>query len=227
MSQLRVIALLGLSIALAAMGFFVSVTGEGLARAAGLLCAASSAGCAIVLALRLLPSAAPRADALGVTLIQPSRTRLAGLSVALALVAAAFPQCAALAGSETGPAAIWLAMLGASAFGLGALYGVVRLLQPIALYRLDPVGIASLTGRTWFLPWRAVRGIDALSARGQYYLSLDIDPASTAGPPTTRARSGKSRAVTIGPQGAAIRFDEFAELVQHYWERGRLMQTHN
>jgi len=227
MGQLRIIALLGLCIALAAMGLMVFMTGDGIGRAAGLLCAASSAGCALVLGLRLMPSPAPYPDAHGVTLIQPSRTRLAGLSAALALVAAAFPQCAALAGSESGPAAIWLAMLGASVFGLGALYGVVRLLRPIALYRLDPVGISSLTGRTWFVPWRAVRGIDPLSAHGQYYLSLDIDPASTAGPPVARARTGKSRAVTIGPQGAAIRFDEFAELVQHYWERGRLMQTHN
>lgn len=218
MGQLRHIALLAICVALTVMGLIVAVGGNGVARAAGLLCAASSAGCALVLVMRLAPAALPRPDSHGVTLIRPSRTRLAGLAAALALVAMTFPQSAALASTDTSPGILWIGIIGAAVFGLGALYGVVRLLRPVALYRLDPVGIAGLSGRTWFVPWRAVRGIDPLSARGEYYLSLDIDPASSA---------GKSGAITIGPQGAALRFDEFAELVQRYWERGRLMQTHN
>lgn len=227
MGQLRTIGLLAVATALTAMGLMMTVAGEGLARAAGLLCAASSGGCALVLALRLIPAPAPRPDPGGVTLIVPSRTRLAGLSVASALVAATFPLAGGLAAAQTGAAGVWIAIGGATLFGAGALYGVFRLLRPTALYRLDPVGIAGLQGSAWFVPWRAVRGIDPLSTHGQYFLSLDIDPASNAGPPVARARAGKPRAVTIGPQGAAMRFDEFAELVQRYWERGRLMQTHN
>ncbi|KAF0181997.1 MAG: hypothetical protein IV086_16475 [Hyphomonadaceae bacterium] len=232
MGELRTIGLLAGSLALAGIGLGVLWTGEGAMRALGLTGAAIFTGAAIVAAIRLLPTETPRPDAHGVTMILPSRARLAGLTIAAVLLAAACPQIAALASTGGGPFTVWLALIGAVFFGLCALAGVIRLLRPTALYRLDHVGIAGLQGREWFVPWRAVRGIDPLGANGEFFLSLDIDPAANvASTPFyavgAKQPGGRGGAVTIGPQGSSVRFDEFAELVQRYWERGRLMRAHN
>jgi hypothetical protein len=229
MGQLKTIGLLAVSIAFAAIGVAMALTGEGPDRAIGLAVAAFFGGCGVVFALEPLPKEALRPDAQGVTLIRPSRTRLAGLSAAAALMAVACPQIAAMAGADGDVRAMWIGLFGALFFGLGALIGFLRLMRPKALYRLDHVGIANLQGREWFIPWRAIRGIDAYAVRGQYFLALDVDPA-------LEARTGLMQkvnalagfpGVSVGTQGTAVRFDEFAELVKQYWDRGRLMQTHN
>ena len=224
MGQLRTIGLLAISLGFVATGLFVLSTGEGPARAAGLGCAAFFAGCATVFAIELIPASTPRPDSAGVTIIHPSRARLAGLSIAAVLLAAACPQIAALAASDGGAFTLWIALFGTVFFGLSALAGISRLLRPSALYRLDQVGISSLQGKEWFIPWRAVRGIDPFAIRDEYFLALDVDPA--VGAPKISQFAGLP-GVAIGPQGSSVRFDEFAELVQLYWERGRLMQAHN
>lgn len=229
MGQLRTIGFLAISLAFVATGLFMLLSGEGPARAAGLGCAAFFAGCAIVFAIQLMPKKAPRPDHGGATIIHPNRTWLAGLSIAAALLAAACPQIAVLASSDGGAFTMWIALAGTAFFGLCALSGIVRLLRPAALYRLDQVGIASLQGQEWFIPWRAIRGIDPFAVRDEYFLALDVDPAVGApgGFASKISQFTGLPGVTIGPQGSSVRFDEFAELVQRYWERGRLMQAHN
>jgi hypothetical protein len=79
------------------------------------------------------------------------------------------------------------------------------------------------------VPWRAIRGIDAIGVHGQYFLALDVDPSAAppGGVPHKAKRMAGFPAFTIGPQGSSVRFDVFAQIVQRYWERGRLMQAHN
>jgi hypothetical protein len=221
--------MLAVSLAFAAIGLGLLWTGEGPMRAVGLGCAAFFAGCAIVFAVQLLPTETPRPDAQGATLILPSRARLAGLTIAGVLLAAACPQIAALASTDGDAFTVWVALFGTAFFGVCALVGMLRLLRPTALYRLDHVGIANLQGAGWFIPWRAIRGVDAFAVRDEYFLALDVDPAiGAAGRFAAKLNQFAGLpGVAIGPQGSSVRFDEFAELVQRYWERGRLMQAHN
>jgi hypothetical protein len=230
MEQLRTIALLVLSLAFVAGGLLIGAQGAGPERALGIACAAFFAACAIVFGVQLLPSEPPHPDAAGVTLIRPSRAQLLGFCAAGALMAAATPQIVRLAIGEGDVFATVTAILGVIVFGGASLLCLIRLVQPRALYRLDHVGIASLAaGQDWFVPWRAIRAIDAIGRAGQYFLTLDVDPAV----PLPRGMvHGANRLAgfppfTIGAQGSSVRFDQFAELVQRYWERGRLMQAHN
>lgn len=229
MGQLRNIGLLAVSLAFTALGATLAMTGEGQSRATGLACAAFFGGCGIVFAARLLPSVSPHTDAQGVTLILPDRTQLAGLTAAATLLAVACPQIAALAGASGDPITLAMGLFGAVFFGIGALVSLLRLMRPVALYRLDPVGIANLQGAGWFIPWRAIRGIDPFAVRGEYFLALDVDPA--IGAPVGFAGKLNQFAglpgIAIGTQGTAVRFDVFAALVQRYWDRGRLMHAHN
>jgi hypothetical protein len=229
MAQLRTIGLLAISLGFVALGAFLTVRGAPAERGLGLACMAFFGGAAIIHALGLFPAERPQPDSHGVTLIRPSRAQLVGLAVGSALMAAATPAIATLQGAS-GPLATGLAIGGATLFGGGALYCVFRLLQPRALYRLDHVGIASLQGgRNWFVPWRAVRGIDPISVAGQYWLALDVDPAVMRPGGLVRGvnRLAGFPAFTVGPQGSSVRFEDLAEIVHHYWQRGRLMQAHN
>jgi hypothetical protein len=229
MERFRSIRLLAVSAAFTVIGLGMTLAGEGPSAAAGLAFAAFFGGCSIVFAIRMTPSASPRPDARGVTLIQPNRTRLAGLAAGAALLAIACPQIAAMARPSGDPVAQLMGPVGAAVLGFAAMAGLLRLSRPRALYRFDPVGIANLQGRGWFIPWRAIRGIDPFAVRGEYFLTLEVDPS--LGPPDgIAARPGRIAGfpgVTIGPQGTAVRFDEFAELVTQYWNRARVMRAHN
>jgi len=224
--MLRTIAFLAAAVALCAFGLALATAGGLAPFAAGLLCAAASGGAAIGFALQLMPRAVPVPDPEGAVLIRPNRARLMGYSAAAALVAAALPQIAAEAGRQGETVDAGLAVVGAIVFAAAACVGFYRRLKPRALYRLDQVGIASLEDKGWFIPWRAVRGIDAISASGAFWLSLDVD-STVPRPRRPRNLKADIPPFTIGAHEAEIRFDQLAELVQRYWQRGKLLRTHN
>lgn len=222
MRRFRTVFLLALSIGFVVIAVIVLATGAGRSRVTALAGLIFFAACALTFALQLMPSAAPQIDAQGVTLIRTSRARLAGFTAACLMMAVACPLIASAADA-------WIGLAGGGFFGLGAALGVFRLAQPSALYRLDPVGLSSLRGQGWFVPWRLVRGLDAYGAADSYWLALAID---AAGPLEPKLRAQINRragypALTLSVSGTGIRFDEFTTLVQRYWERGQLMQTHN
>ena len=226
MARFRTIFLLALSLGLVTLAIGVLVSG-GFGGGTGSRMSALAAliffsACALTFALQLMPSTPPPTDAQGVTLICANRARLAGFTVASAMIAIACPLIASSADT-------WIGLAGGGFFGLGAAIGLFRLVQPSAMYRLDPVGLSSLRGPRWFVPWRVVHGLDAYGAADNYWLALAVDPAGPLDP-GLRAQINKRAgypAITVNISGSGIRFDEFTALVQRYWERGRLMQAHN
>lgn len=226
MGTLATIGFLAVTVALCAAGLWLAAAGGLVALTAGLLAAALTGGAAVGFALQLTPRAAPVPDAEGAILIRPNRARLMGYSATAALVAAACPQIAVEAARQGGMIDAGVAIAGAVVFAAAACLGFYRRLQPRALYRLDQVGIASFEDRGWFVPWRAIRGIDAISASGAFWLALDVDST------VTRPRRPPNLTANIPPfavsaHEASIPFDQFAELVQRYWQRGKLLRTHN
>lgn len=230
MGRLRSIALLAISLGFVALGAFAAGQG-GDSLGVGLLCMAFFGGAAVMAAAELLPADLPTPDAEGVTLIKPNRAHMIALMAGGALMAVAIPQTAHLMMTSEPPLLVaGFALLGIVIFGGAAFVGLWRLLRPNALYRLDQVGVASLHGaQKWFVPWRAVRGIDPIVIRGIYFLALDVD-ASVPRPKGVLGAAAKIAGLpefAIGPTGSRVPFDHFAELVRHHWERRRLMQTHN
>lgn len=231
MGQLRTLGLLTISVAFVVLGGVIAAQGSGPETGMGLAFMAFFGGSGVMAGIDLLPPVLPRPDAQGVTLIEPNRAHMVAVVVAGALMAAAIPQIAQRMLEGDSPLlATALAIAGTTFFATAALFGLWRLLQPRALYRLDHVGVASLQGgQNWFVPWRAVRGMDPFAVRGVYFLALDVDPAL----PRPKGLVGPAQRATgvppfaIGPAGSRVPFDHFAELVQHHWEHGRLMQTHN
>lgn len=222
MARFRTIFLLAISLGLMAMTGVVLAAGSARSRVGALAGLIFFSACALTFALQLLPPASLQTDAQGVTLLRTSRARLAGFTAASVMMAIA---CPLIASSDDA----WIGLAGGGFFGVGAVLGLYRLAQPNALYRLDPVGISSLRGQGWFLPWRLVRGLDAYGAADSYWLALAVDPAAPL-EPKLRAQLNRRAgypAITLSISGAGIRFDEFTALVQRYWERGQLMQAHN
>lgn len=222
MARFRTIFLLAISLGFMALAGVMLATGGAGSRLPALAGLIFFTACALTFSLQLVPPASLHTDAQGVTLIRTSRARLAGFTAASLMMAIACPLIA-----STDDA--WIGLAGGGFFGIGAVLGLFRLVQPNALYRLDPVGISSLRGQGWFLPWRLVRGLDAYGAADTYWLALALDPAAPL-EPKLRAQLNRRAgypAVTLSISGAGIRFDEFTALVQRYWERGQLMQTHN
>lgn len=222
MARFRTIFLLAMSLGFVALASVVLVTGGARSHITAVAGLIFFAACALTFALKLIPPAAPQTDAQGVTLIRTSRARLAGFTGACCMMAIA---CPLIASTED----TWIGLAGGGFFGIGAALGLFRLVQPSALYRLDPVGLSNLRGQGWFVPWRLVHGLDAYGAADSYWLALAIDTASPL-EPKLRAQINRRAgypAVTLSVSGTGIRFDEFTTLVQRYWERGRLMQAHN
>lgn len=222
MARFRTIFLLAVSLGLVALAVGVLSAGRSDNRIAALSGLIFFSACALTFALQLAPSTSPQTDAQGVTLIRTSRARLAGFTAACAMMAVA---CPLIASSDDA----WIGLLGGGFFGIGAVTGLFQLVRPSALYRLDPVGLSSLRGKGWFVPWRLVNALDAYGVAENYWLALAVD---AAGPLEPKLRAQINRragypAITLNISGTGIRFDEFTTLVQRYWERGRLMQTHN
>lgn len=232
MGQLRTIGLLALALTLVAIGAFIALQGGGPERGLGLACMAVFGAGAVMAGVELLPPDLPHPDAQGVTLIAPSRARAIAFMAGGLLAAAAIPQAIHLMLASESPLLVEtiVAIVGIAVSGGAALVGLWRLLQPRALYRFDHVGVASLRGaRKWFVPWRAVRGIDPIAVHGHYFLALDVDPSipRPAGSPANPGRGAGLPVFAIGPDGSRVPFEHFAEIVRRHWEQGRLMQTHN
>ena len=231
MGRLRATALLAVSLGFVGLGAFAALRGADGALGLGLACMAFFGGAAVIGGVELLPPDLPAPDAQGVTLIRPNRAHMAALTVSGALMAAAIPQTAQLMLETESPLFVTgFSIVATALFAGAALVGLWRLLQPRALYRFDHVGVASLQGAdNWFVPWRAVRGVDPFVVRGMYFLALDVDPAipRPKGVLPAVGRAAGLPPFAIGPAGSRVPFHHFAELVRHHWEHGRLLQTHN
>lgn len=223
MGRIRASLLLIVSLVFVGAGAWMLASGTAGDRAMAGALVAFFGACAIVFVGELMPKHAATPDADGVTLIRPDRTQMVMLVAASGLAAAACPTIGALAAADGQQVKSWIIWAGACFFGLGVPIGLWRMVRSRPLYRLDSEGIANLTGKGWTIPWRAIRDIGTFGQNGQNFLTLEVAEEAGIRGGTMQAvnRAFGFPAFTVGAQGTGMRFDQLADLVQGYWERGR------
>jgi hypothetical protein len=223
MSRATAILLLAISLGFVAIGVWLASVSAGDDRLIGLVCAVFFGACAVVAVGQLLPRRTAVTDADGVTLIQPDRVQMATLFIGAAGFAAACPFIALLAAADGEIMKALIVWGGTVFFGACALIGLWRLIRARPLLRLDSEGVTNLALKGWTAPWRAIRGLLILEVRGQDFIALDVDPATgiEGGALQRVNRAFGFPPFTIGPQGTAMGFEAFLELVQSYWTRHR------
>jgi hypothetical protein len=213
--------LLAIGLGFVAGGVFILIAGDAEDRILGLAWVLFFGACALVGGFALLPRRALLPGSDGAVTLLPDRLQLVGLCAGGAGMSAGSFYIGQVARAEGGVLMSLLCWTGVAFFGLAAVLGVWRLLNPKPLARLDAEGVHVFGRMGWSLRWRDIGAIGQIEIGSQRFVAFEA-AARAPGSFSDRANDalGMPRHM-LGVSGTAARFEDLHAHALAFWSRHR------
>lgn len=180
------------------------------------------AACAVVFGSLLLPKQPLNPEPDGSIIIPGQRLRYLILGLCLGTVAllAPFASAPARAIGWVNDFEIWFSTVLLAA---GAVYLLWASFAANVIWRMDLLGVESLYGVRWRLPWSAIASVEYIFVGGQPYLALRLAPCVEE-PKIGLNRLARWLGVppfALGAQGSSADFEDIANHAIRLWRQAR------
>lgn len=222
LEKLRIPGLLALCLVMIGFCAWMYPQSDAEDRATGSAAMVLFAAMAVVLGSLLLPKQKLKPEHDGSVVIRGQRLRylILGLCGAIVAILTPFVTAPARAIDWVNDFEVWFLTF---VFAAIALYLLWASFAADVIWRMDRLGVESVYGVHWRLPWSAIASVDYINVAGQPYLALRLDP-SFEEPKIGVNRLARWLGVppfALGAQGSSADFDDIADHAMRLWRQAR------